>query len=471
MIPKLKSTSQDYINLSVRKTALLFSGRLMPVLILFAIFILFSRKLSYSDYGEFQSMWMYVNLINVVISFGLSSVIFSTNLNFLSQFLKDNKRKIFLFYSILAIVTYALFLLFASNVSIQLKVLLIAFTIIQTVASVLDSLLIKKNGEKISLYINTIYSLLFFGWHFYILETHYSLFNLVVGITCISVLKGLSTFWALPRKIDSGFFQDSNNFLSHWIFLGLNDIFGIFSKWLDKLFLVFLVSAADFAIFFNGSFEIPLIGLLISVAGIFLTTEISANLNDLEKAKRIFRNTFDTLSSIVFPLFFFLFFFRSEIFSLVFQNKYQDSLPIFVISIFILPLRINNYTVILQCFSKGNIILRGAIWDVLIAALFMVILYPIMGSKGLALAIVISTALQSAYYIWHSAQIINMKTLELIPLKILLIKITSIAAIFIAFYFLINALTPIMKISAGMILTLIITLWQTRKYISPIFRK
>ena len=137
------------------------------------------------------------------------------------------------------------------------------------------------------------------------------------------------------------------------VILGINEILGVISKWIDKVFLLYLLTASDFAVFFNGSFEIPLFGLLISVAGSLMLIEFSANIKMTGKIQAIFRETFNMLSAIVFPLFFFLFF-SGEIFSLVFKDKYNASVPIFAISIFILPLRINNYSVILQCFSQGK---------------------------------------------------------------------------------------------------------------------
>jgi O-antigen/teichoic acid export membrane protein len=250
----------------------------------------------------------------------------------------------------------------------------------------------------------------------------------------------------------------------------LNDVLGIFSKWIDKFFLIYLLSAADFAIFFNGSFEIPLFGLVISVAGIFLTTEISDDIFSTEKIEKLFAETFSTLSVIVFPLFFFLFFFRSELFSLAFQDKYQASLPIFVISIFVLPIRINHYTVILQCFSKGNIILWGALIDILIALVCMLILYPIMGTRGIALSIVISTAVQSIFYVWQSARVLHIKTIQLVPLKNLTIKWVLYGAIFYISSLLLQPANLFIKLGIGAAITTIIIFIGSWKYIRPFFK-
>lgn len=397
--------------------------------------IIFSRKLSYDDYGKFQSVWMYTNIINVIINFGLSAVILSTNLDFLFSFIKRNRKRLSIFYSILWICGLTAFFFFSKNFDTSLKFLLIVFIIIQNISTVIETLLIKRQGEKLSFAINFIYSILFFAWHLYILFTSYSLFNLISGICILSVLK-LIAMILIPSKNESyKETGDEKHFLNHWIYLGLNDAVGVISKWMDKAFLLYLLTTTDFAIFFNGSFEIPLFGLLISVTGSFLLIEISGNLHLSDKIIKLFRENFNAVSTIVFPLFFFLFFFQKELFSFVFNDKYNASLPIFAISIFILPIRINNYSAILQCFSEGKKILWGSVLDILIAIILMLILYPIMHTQGIALAIVIATYCQVLYYLWHSAKILHTSILKIIPFRKLILKFLGILFFYSCLFF------------------------------------
>ena len=161
--------------------------------------IIFSRKLPYDDYGKFQSVWMYTNIVNVIINFGLSAVILSTNLHFLCSFAKKNLKKLTVFYSLLWIFGLAAFFFFAKNFDASLKFLLIAFIIIQNISSVVETVLIKRGREKISFVINFVYSIFFFGWHLYILFTDYSLYNLVFGICIFSILK-LIAMVLVPSK-------------------------------------------------------------------------------------------------------------------------------------------------------------------------------------------------------------------------------------------------------------------------------
>ena len=454
-----------------RKFFWLFFSRIMPLVALFLITIIYSRKLTYDDYGKFQSVWMYTNIINVIISFGIASVILSTELGFLMAFIKSNRRKLRLFYSALWVSGLIAFFFLAKNFDSSLKFLLIIFIIIQNIASVADNLLIKKGKEKISGIINFFYAFLFFGWHMYILNRGYSLYHLVAGITIISAIRFIIISVISSRKKESNLTVANNQFLSHWGFLGLNDSLGVLAKWIDKLFLLYLLTAAEFAVFFNGSIEVPLFGLLVGVTGNFLAIEISANLRNPRTIIELYKQSFHVLSNIVFPLFLFLFFFREDLFSLAFKDKYNASLPIFVISIFILPLRINSYSVILQCLSQGKRVLFGSLLDLSIAIILMAVLYPLMGTKGVALSVVISTYCQSYYYLWHSSKLLNTTVLHLLPLKKLGIRFLKIFAFYLVLSVALYNFSESYRLIAAIPITAGIVILGLIKYFKTYFNK
>lgn len=468
----LNAPFRKYSTDAIQKYFWLFVSKIMPLVALFFIMIIYSRKLSYEDYGEFQSVWMYANIVNVIISFGLSAVIFSTNLNFLFLFIKNNKKILGIFYSILWITVLILFFLFAKNFSITLKFLLILFMVVQNITTAAETLFIKRGKEKASGIINFFYAVFFLGWHIYLLYNGYSLFELVVGIIVLSSIK-LVVLIALPAKNNERHVEEINEtkFLFHWGYLGMSDTLAVISKWLDKAFLLYFLTAADFAVFFNGSFEIPIFSLLISVTGNFLLIEISQNTQLTHKIIKLYRESFNMLSIIVFPLFFFLFFFRTELFSFAFNDKYNASLPIFVISVFIIPLRINNYTVILQCFAEGKKVLLGSVLDIIVAMACMLTLYPVMGARGIALSIVISTLCQAVYYLWHSAIVLKTSFSELVPLKKLLLKFVITGLLYFGLSLVLSGSQNLTKLLVAMLFTGLIFSAGVYQYITSFFNK
>jgi O-antigen/teichoic acid export membrane protein len=400
----------------VSRPIFLLTAKLIPVLVLLAVTIIYSRALPYEQYGLFQSVWMYNNIINIFLTFGLTSIILSEDAHSLVQFIHRHSRKISFFYLSVFAITGLSFYFFGKGYSNPLRLLLLLFFVVQTLAGIAETFLIKQGRERMAVAINTVYSLLFFGWHLFILNHEFSIARLVTGILVIASVKLVVSFsvahfskaTSIPQKEDKAFTK-------HWLFLGVNDIAGVVSKWMDKLFLLYLLSPADFAIFFNGSFEIPLFGLLVSVAGSLLLLEISSDPGNKRRSVATFRSTYTILSVIVFPLFCFLLFQNKELFRLLFGGKYDASLPVFVVSIFLLPARINNYGALLQCYGKGAIIFKGSILDISCGLILMLILYPLWGTVGVAIAMVLATYLQIAYYIWQSAKLLRVGVGQLLP--------------------------------------------------------
>ena len=363
------------------------------------------------------------------------------------------------------------FYFFSKNFNAVEKYLVIFFIVLQNIITASESLLVKQGGEKKSFLINFFYSILFFAWHLYVLYIGYRLTNLIEGACVISFLKLVATVIYTKKSNAVVAEKDDNNFFGHWAYLGFNDILGVIAKWIDKIFLLYLLTSADFAIFFNGSFEIPLFGLLISVTGSLLLIEISADLQSKNKITGLYRENFRMLSKIVFPLFFLLFFFREEIFLIAFKGKYNASIPIFLISIFVLPIRINNYSVILQCFSQGKKILLGSIMDLVLAIILMFLLYPSMGSRGIALAIVIATWCQVLYYLWHSKELLQVPLSELIPLRKLLIRFLVLLVAYLLLSLLLQNLSALISLLLAAIFTVAVVLTGMWPYIKSFFVK
>ena len=423
------STSQFY-----RKWVYLFSARFFPIIVLFIITILFSRKLTYSEYGIFQSIWMYINIINVAITFGFTSLILSTNEKFLSDFIKRNIKKIILFYGFIIFITFLIFFFCAKNLNLSTLILLFSFALVQNLSLIKETQLIKSGSENKLFLINLLYAFSFLLWHLYIIYTGYNINKLIIGIIILTLLKiGLLSAVKLKTHSIISIFPGDEKFQKHWLFTGINDSIGVLSKWIDKIFLLYLLTPDDFAIFFNGSFEIPFFGLLITIAGNLLMVNVSKNIGATDKILISFKNNFKILSAIVFPIFFFLLFNTTTLFALLFGHKYDGSIPIFLITIFILPIRINNYGALLQCFTKGNKMMFGSILDIVVVLILMFLLYPIISTKGVAIAVVVGTYIQIIYYLVQSSKILKVSFLHLFPLRFLLLRFLVLFSVFMLF--------------------------------------
>jgi O-antigen/teichoic acid export membrane protein len=443
----------------LNKVVWLFAGKALPTTVLLLITVLYSQKLTYSEYGQFQSVWMFSSISSVILAFGLPSLILSSDFNTLRVFLKQRLPLfVSLYFLLLTLISVVLFFYSADAVpGLWIQVLFLVLAI--TIASTAETFLIKFYGPKTLLALNSFYSLAFFFWHYYNLTLSFNLSRLLYGLIFLGLIKALACFLIYSKHTSFRTYGSYENFMSHWVHLGLNDVVGVLAKWIDKIVIIYLLTPKEFAVFFNGTYEIPLFSLIISSVSNISIIEMTNNKRSLQKLSQLFKQNFLLLSKLVFPAFFFFLFFGNDIFDLLFQRKYQASVPIFLISLLILPVRINDYTILLQCLKKGNYIFRGALLDIVLAVVLMALLYPLLGMRGVALATVVSTYIQATYYVYFSAKFLNLKIISLIP-ALEIIKSFIIYSIMFGtlFYFLQEANYLTRLIISG-IVTVLVVVW------------
>lgn len=448
----------------------IMAGRFLPLTAIVGVTILYAHNLSLENYGIFQSVWMYSNLVSVVLGFGISTIIFSTYAQTLLNFISENKKAVVLYYALLWILVIAIFWVIAPYKPL-LKVSITAFILLQNLNTIWESWLIKNNGDKIYLKINFVYSALFFLWHYFILTHTYVLEDVLLGIVCISALKFLLLY--LLRKFpESGRIGVINNrsFISNWVFTGANDVISVVSKWIDKLILIYLLTPADFAIYFNGSIEIPAVGIIVGMTGNYMMMQMSRGVPKKDLILPVFKENYLLLSSIVFPAFFFLLFFRQDLFLIFFSEKYLPALPVFVITILILPLRINHFGGILQVHSKGNILNRGALLELCAAVILVFVLFSLWGIRGAAMAPVISSLIQITYYLRQSAKVLGTSFWDLIPGIRLLVRFTAAGVSFFLLSLVLKRSSPPFALIAGLLFGGALVLVFGHSFIYQIFK-
>jgi O-antigen/teichoic acid export membrane protein len=205
---------------------------------------------------------------------------------------------------------------------------------------------------------------------------------------------------------------------SLWFHTALNEVVQVLFRWVDKFTLNFLLPPALFALYFNGTLDVPFLPLLLGATGSALLLHFGQpSVPDAERVATL-KQVGLVLGSLVFPLFFFLICFRYELFGVLFAHRYDAAVPLFVVSTLVVPLRAYNFTALLQHKSQGHIITKGAILDLLLALLLMYPLYRVLSLLGVALAFVISTYCQAGYYLAQTAKLLSVSWPELLPWKV-----------------------------------------------------
>ncbi len=411
------------------KSALLTGGNLVKLLVQITILILYSRMLSVEEYGRYQSVWLFINVFGVAILFGLPSLLLSAGSETVLRWIKNNKL-LFVCLALGAHLIPVLYLALARD-GFEANTLpwLYALLIVQNLSVIRETLAVKYDQQKRLFVVQILFNLAWLTVHFLVLKSGYSLPLLISLLTLLCLLKAISLPWKYASITEN---NEPKSPGKQWLFLGLFDIVGMLFKWVDKWVILLFVSVAQFAIYFNGSYEIPLFPLLVSAAGSIMIVELSKSETIKEDAPVLFRKCMRYLAIPVLPSFFFLLQNHEQFFLFVFGDKYAEAVPVFFVALFVIPVRICHFTSALQALHRNDIVVKGAFLDLALAIILLIILYPLFGLPGLALAFVISTWMQAGYYLHHTARLLNKPLSSFIPYRYLVsISLFSLLILFI----------------------------------------
>lgn len=394
---------------------LLIANNIVKLAVQLAVLLLYARMLSIHEYGIYQTVWLFVNVISVFALFGLPNLILTYGRGVIFNWIACNKRLVAVHLVLLHLISGICFFLNDFLYSWQNIILIYFLIILQCLATIAETLSIKQDRDIRVVIVNIISALLFLSAHVLVLYFGYSLPLLLIQLLFIQLFK---LILLSPRGVSAERVPSLRGLGRQWMYLGLVDSLSVLYKWLDKWIILFFISVSQFAIYLNGSYEIPIFLLMVSAVGNVLLVELSKTpFPTKDKIKSLFTNTTLLLAAFVFPSFAFLFFYHEPFFLLIFGEQYRNALPIFVISIFIIPLRIINYTALLQAYGRNDLVLRGVLIDLSAAILIMLVLYPWQGVAGIAVAFVASTYLQSGFYLWHTVKLTRIPLGEFFPLK------------------------------------------------------
>ncbi|RYD51787.1 MAG: hypothetical protein EOP52_06280 [Sphingobacteriales bacterium] len=396
----------------------LFLVRALPAAAVLVVMVLYARRLPQELYGQYQNFWVRYGLLSTFTTLGLPSFFLLLSPPEVTGFWKHLSIRQLSLFGVVNLGCCALFsywerLLFPGWIPA-------VFLLVWTCGLVLESILISFRKLNRLLVINVLFAGLFLPIHWLLLPEHtHSLTALFEGIGLLALLRaGVLGVWVLQvfrtqtavapirsRKI--------------WLHLTLTDLIQQSSRMLDKVLLGLLTSPARSAIYFNGAQEVPFLPALLGAASgnVLLHASNGREGASLHQKAHWLRLSGALLGALVFPMFWWLLLGRDAVFELVFAGRYPQAAPVFAVFTCALPLRAYPFSALLQHLRLGAVITIGAFFDLIIAIGLALVLYPIMGLPGIALAFTIATVLLAGFYTWQTVQKTGLSPALLFPLK------------------------------------------------------
>jgi len=405
-----------------RNAAYIFFIKLFPAIAILIVGIVFSRKLPEADYGIYQNFWIKLLLLGTVAYAGIPVALITYPAAVIRQFAKQIQSRYYLLYvGWLALSAVVFF--YAVAASIHITFLLAAgLLLLYVIHAVQESLLLAAKKMNGLLVLNLIYSFYFLYIHFASLNNFnltqllwYLFAGMFVRAVCLAFIIYAVYTNVQQNTLSQDYLKKAKNL---WLHLGFYDLLQNIFRFADKFILSFFLPAGLCAIYFNGSqtADIPLLPYLLGAVASSVLIQLSDATTDVPSYRYMFQAG-KLLSCIIFPLFFFLFFFGEEFIVVIFSAKYQASVRVFLCAILVLPLRAYNYTTLLQHLHKGALINKGAVLDLILGLILMYPLYLLFDLPGITLSFVISTYVQVAYYLFHTSKLTGVSITKLLPLK------------------------------------------------------
>jgi len=380
-----------------------------------AVLFVLSRTLSKFDYGTYQQVWLVYLLVLPLFTLGLPGSI----LYFIPK-TEQRHRKIVVFQTIFlleivgvifSIITFQTAPLFAQQFNnpelIPLIRVFSIYPLFSLPPKLVNMLMIAEEKPLYSTIISALYSMLLV-----IFITSPSLFGFPLVYTYYGANLGAFLFSiGLILFLLSTYRQQ----VFHWDFkllkrqvvystqLGLASVLGVISLQLNKVVVSSSFSPETYAVYTNGAFEIPFIGLVTGSLMTVLIPEFTKRLGNTETISSVWRLWNDaTLKTalILFPIACSLFAFAPEFMSTLFSPKYEASASIFSLYLLLVFLRITQYGSLLQAMGKTKLILGTSIIGLSLNLLLSIVFIPLLGLTGPAWANIVTT------YVWALAYLV-----------------------------------------------------------------
>ena len=251
----------------------------------------------------------------------------------------------------------------------------------------------------------------------------YGLMGLIGGIVFYAVLRFVvRTAYLFYRNTEKfagwSAFAFPVDQLGYSIPLALVSLTSLVALTFNKGIIAASFTPAEFAIYAVGALEIPLDVIFQASVANVLRASLPVFVRDgnLTEVVRVMREAVRKLSIIVLPSFVFLFGFAHEFITSLFTLRYEDSVAVFQIYVWLVPLHMFVLSPIPQIFGKTRMNLYIVLAMAAVLLLLSYVLLRWVGFYGPALAMVITQYFGVMVFLFFVLRLTRTTLLRLLPL-------------------------------------------------------
>jgi O-antigen/teichoic acid export membrane protein len=442
---------------------LLTAAKALDVAGLTVLGMIFSRVLTVEDYGTYRQVWLLYYTLIPLFTLGIS-----TSVNYFVPRLSTDQQKTFIFQTyfglfvlglIFAILLYAgagYYSIRFNNPALDPVIKIFALIPLLTMpTSYYHNLYIcLKMAVKaaVILSVSTILRFSVIAATVYInpsLEYIFKAFLLYyIGEFIVLTLLIFRPFRQTSLQLKH---QNLLEQLKFTVPIGMSSMIGTINRQIDKIIISGHFTVREFAIYSNGSTELPIARILNSAVMSVIMPELVRlySQGEYKKLLQLWHRSIRKVSLIILPVMVFLFVFAKEFLLLLYSEKYLDSAGIFQIYLFTLPNRVTTFGSVLLAAGLSKVIMYYNVYTVFIAVILNILLIKVMGIWGAAIGTILSIYFITFIQLRKICTVVNCSFKEVYPWRVTVnILLVSLVAVIIPC--LIRPLVPNYLVSLGL---------------------
>lgn len=207
--------------------------------------------------------------------------------------------------------------------------------------------------------------------------------------------------------------------LAYSIPLWMTSIVGVVGGMLDRAIVAGAFTPVDFAVYSVGAFAVPLDVIFQASVADVLRASLPPLIQreDLREVTRLLREAVRKLSLIMLPSFVFLFGFAHDFVTLLFTNQYSDSVRVFRIYAFGIPLFMFTLSLVPQVFGRTRINLNIVLVVTAFHVALSFTLLKLIGFYGPAVSGVVTSYISTLIYLRVATRLTKSTLRQLLPLR------------------------------------------------------
>lgn len=352
-------------------------------------------------------------------------------------------------------------------------------------SQVLNQALIRVNRTKQVMVLSVLFNFVKLVLALIAIQKFHSVSMLLIIYAAEPILNSALQYFILARgNFTKGHFKQQllKDIFTIGFPLYLVEILGASYTYIAGFIISINLNESQYAIYRNGSFEIPVIGTIYSTISILFMADMSKYIHEgnFKLIAQIKRRIISTTAVIIFPVAIYFIFFSKDFILMYMSSKYLESYKVFMVFTAALLIRTQNYMDVLVLLKKTKYVLFSfAVFLVTNISLNIALSYS-FGILGCAAATIFSVFLLAGLQLYLTIRELKVSITDYIDFaglgKILLISATWIALFKLASFYMGLPPIPTFLMSASISLTTLYLFFIKRKFIDihqfkPIFEK